>query len=193
MVQKKYLLTLIGLALGLQAAHSEQKNESINTLRFYLYEQIDVEELKERLSVYDKDELSKPINVGLTLLMKFAGCFRVVKALLECGADPWVQVQVDGQELDVLTFVFKKTYIRDSYWSLSLDLLKKKMDVTSEEDAFTHALKQGMVFTEEDRRSFEANSKYCDPKVIKNRKFGMVKDFIFQSEGCLTKRCTNKE
>ncbi len=180
-MQKKCLLILIGLALGIKAADGEQKNRFVDALRLYTSKQIGIKDLKEQLATYTQDELSNPDKDSLTPLMRSVEHPCIVRMLLDYGADP--RIQVDGQ--DVLTFTFQKAYVEGDVYSKMLDLLKNHMGITSEEDAFSHALKQGMVFTQKEKHLFMIFDYFCFWE--KNRDYELVGGFIFQPDGYLIK------
>ena len=72
-----------------------------------------------------------------------------------------------------------------------LDILKTNMDITSEADAFSHALKQGMVFTQRDNIQFKIFDCFCFWE--KNRDYELVGGFIVQPDGYLIKGCKKKD
>lgn len=186
-MQKKYLLAMIGLALGLQAAAGERENRVVKALQLYKLARMSPAELKVQLKRCTRDELSNPDKDDLTPLMRSFWNPFIVKMLLESGADP--SIQVNGQ--DVLTLAFKEAYTGSVSGSKVLDILKNKMGIASEDDAVSHALKQGLVFTQEEKYDFIIC--HCWLPWEENRDYKMVKPFFFQSKGCLTKGCKKKE
>jgi len=203
MIQKKYLFILIGFALMLQgAADDGQQGDKFSwDFRYYIARIISLEELKTRLASYTQAELNSPDGYGQTPLLSSVGYRDVFKLLLDAGAD--FLVQANGK--DVLTLVFKKAYTDGADYNRFLNWLKEKANM-NEEDVFNHALKQEMVFDEEDVKGFEIE---CGSSMLPisafppeerarrdeeraGRDYEMVRGFIFPPDGCLIKGAKKK-
>lgn len=182
-----FLWPMFFVMAQLSASEDETRFEK-DLHRFRNVEMMGFVEFDISIATYTKDELNIPNSNGKTPLMRALEFTHLAlfEALLKRGADP--TVQVNGQ--DMLTLAFKEAYVQE--WescSLILDILKKKMEMVSEEDAFTYSLKQGICFSQReiDCMNGMVLCGAIEPK--KNRDYKMVWNFFSRSRGCLTKGC----